>query len=63
MTGQFDRIGDGEMVESKNRSRFEAAESADSVEGYAARLNPTWPLAARLMRPQRPKKVIDCSCD
>jgi hypothetical protein len=35
MTGQFDRIGDGEMVESKNRSRFEAAESADSVEGYA----------------------------
>lgn len=33
MTGQFARIGDGEMVES--RTRFEVAESADSPEGYA----------------------------
>jgi CheY-like chemotaxis protein len=33
MTGQFDRIEDGEMVESG--SRFEAAASADSPEGYA----------------------------
>jgi len=33
MTDKFGRIGDGEMVES--RSRFEAAVSADSPEGYA----------------------------
>jgi hypothetical protein len=33
MTGQFDRIADGETVESRNR--FGAAESADSPEGYA----------------------------
>jgi hypothetical protein len=33
MTDECDRIGDGEMVES--RSRFQAAVSAGSREGYA----------------------------
>src|SRR4029453_11180525 len=38
MTGQFDRIADGEMVES--RSRFEAAPSADGPGGYPEAAGP-----------------------
>jgi len=38
MTGQFDRIADGETVES--RSRFEAAPSADGPGGYPEAAGP-----------------------